>query len=221
MKKSSLKCSGRAHVNERSHSFTCHSHVYPPVEWTTPAFTAQPQSVTALWLVLIFCPAEGRRLSWSGWLVTNRCDLPACRLSPIPVLTGPIVGLETNVLPLSQATNSLMPYLVLSENNHCSFFHLMCIPYTTRMWANAQRDGRPVEHRWRPLFNAAKFGWCPLLDCRAVTLPRCDTRWNMIGCPKPANRSQPLVGRSSPYCKDICRRYCCLTSFFSDCRYVP
>jgi len=28
----------------------------------------------------------------------------------------------------------------------------------TRMWANAQPDGRPVEHRWRPLFNAAKFG---------------------------------------------------------------
>jgi len=29
---------------------------------------------------------------------------------------------------------------------------------TTRMWANAQHDGRPAEHRWRPLFNAAKFG---------------------------------------------------------------
>jgi len=28
----------------------------------------------------------------------------------------------------------------------------------TRMWANVQRDGRPAEHRWRPLFNAAKFG---------------------------------------------------------------
>ena len=27
--------------------------------------------------------------------------------------------------------------------------------FTTRMWANAQRDGRPVEHRWCPLFNAA------------------------------------------------------------------
>jgi len=26
------------------------------------------------------------------------------------------------------------------------------------MWANAQRDGRPAEHRWRPLFTAAKFG---------------------------------------------------------------
>jgi len=28
----------------------------------------------------------------------------------------------------------------------------------TRMWANAQPDGRPAEHRWRSLFNAAKFG---------------------------------------------------------------
>jgi len=25
-------------------------------------------------------------------------------------------------------------------------------------WANAQCDGRPAEYRWRPLFNAAKFG---------------------------------------------------------------
>jgi len=26
------------------------------------------------------------------------------------------------------------------------------------MWASAQRDGRPAEYRWRPLFNAGKFG---------------------------------------------------------------
>ena len=32
------------------------------------------------------------------------------------------------------------------------------ISYETRMWANAQPDGRPAEHRWRPLFHAAKFG---------------------------------------------------------------
>ena len=76
------------------------------------------------------------------------------------------------------------------------------------MWANAQRDGRPVEYRWRPLFNAAKFGWCPQLDCRAVTLPRRETNWNLQGCPKPPNRSQPLVGRCSPYYQDMWRRYC-------------
>jgi len=28
----------------------------------------------------------------------------------------------------------------------------------TRMWANAKRDGRSAEYRWRHLFNAAKFG---------------------------------------------------------------
>ena len=29
---------------------------------------------------------------------------------------------------------------------------------TTRMWADARRDGRPAEYRCRPLLNAAKFG---------------------------------------------------------------
>jgi len=49
----------------------------------------------------------------------------------------------------------------------------------TRMWANVQRDDRPAEYRWRPQFNAAaKFGWRPLVECRAVTLPRRETRWN-------------------------------------------
>jgi len=28
----------------------------------------------------------------------------------------------------------------------------------TRMWADAQRDGRLAEYRWRPLLNAAKLG---------------------------------------------------------------
>jgi len=37
-----------------------------------------------------------------------------------------------------------------------------------RMWANAQRDGRPAEYRWRPVLNAAKFGSVTLLKCRAV-----------------------------------------------------
>ena len=88
------------------------------------------------------------------------------------------------------------------------------------MWANAQRDGRPVKYRWCPLFNAAKLGWRPLLECRAVTLSRRETRWHLQGCTKLTNWSQPL-GRSSPYCEDMLRRYCCLTRSFSDYRYVP
>jgi len=44
------------------------------------------------------------------------------------------------------------------------------------MWVNAQHDGSPAEHRWRPLFNAAKFDWRSLLDCRAVTQHAAKTR---------------------------------------------
>ena len=77
-----------------------------------------------------------------------------------------------------------------------------------------QCDSHPAECRWRPLYNAAKYGWRPVLECRAVTLRRRKTRWNLQGCPKLPNRSQPLVGRKSPYYEDMWRRYCCLTSFF-------
>jgi len=67
-----LRFSGVARVNEGSHSFTCHAHVYPQVEWAIPAFTPQPQSITALWMVLISIPlrVEGW-VGLSGWLQTG------------------------------------------------------------------------------------------------------------------------------------------------------
>jgi len=89
------------------------------------------------------------------------------------------------------------------------------IKILTIMWANAQRDGCPAVYRWHPLFNAAKFGWRPLLECRAVTLPRRKTRSNLQGCPKLVIRSQPLMSGSSPYYQDMWRRYCYLTAFFT------
>jgi len=46
----------------------------------------------------------------------------------------------------------------------------LCSSVSTRIWANAQRDGRRAEYRWRPVLNAAKFGSRPVLECRAVTL---------------------------------------------------
>jgi len=83
------------------------------------------------------------------------------------------------------------------------------------MWANAQRDGRPVEHRWRaPSVQRCKVWLTPTTRCRAETLPRRETHSNLEGCPKLVNRSQPLLGRSSPYYEDMWRTYCSLTSFF-------
>jgi len=65
-----------------------------------------------------------------------------------------------------------------------------------------------------PSVQRHKVWQCPLLECRAVTLPRRGTCWNYLGCSKLTKQSQPLVGRSSPYCGDMWRRYCSLTSFF-------
>jgi len=71
----------------------------------------------------------------------------------------------------------------LTSFSYCILFWMqyrakVAVNENTRMWANAQRDGHPAEYRWRPLFNAAKFGWRPLPQCRAVTLPRREPRWN-------------------------------------------
>ena len=120
------------------------------------------------------------------------------------------------------------------------------------MWANAQRDGRPAKYRWRPLFNAAKFGWCPngpileileilemwanaqrdgrpaeyrwrplfnaavwLTPNTGVPCSNAAKAWNPLKfAGELTKRSRPLVCRSSPYCEDLWRRYCCLTSFF-------
>jgi len=45
---------------------------------------------------------------------------------------------------------------------HLSLYQAYSIQFKVynklEMWANAQPDGRPAEYRWRPLFNAAKFG---------------------------------------------------------------
>ena len=63
------------------------------------------------------------------------------------------------------------------------------------MWANAQRDGRPTEHRWRPLFNAAKFGWRPLPDCRAVTHAKMRKPLKLAGVPQTTG---PISAASGP-----------------------
>jgi len=77
------------------------------------------------------------------------------------------------------------------------------------MWANAQRDGRPAEYRWRPLFNAAV---CLTPTTRVPCSNAAKTRnpLKFAGVPKLTKRSH----KWALYCGDMLRRYGCLTSFF-------
>jgi len=51
-------------VNKRSHSFTCHTHLYPRLEWATLPLLSAAQ-------VFIFRPTQGRRLSWLSGLLKS------------------------------------------------------------------------------------------------------------------------------------------------------
>ena len=50
----------------------------------------------------------------------------------------------------------------------------------------------------------AKFGWLLLSDIGAVMKPVGE---NLLECPKLVNRSQPLLGGSSPYCENMFNKF--------------
>ena len=83
----------------------------------------------------------------------------------------------------------------------------------TRMWANAQHDGRPAKYSWRPLFNAAVW-LMPSTGVPSSNAAKTRNPLKLAGVPKLQNWSHLLVGQSSAHCGVIWRRYCCLTSFF-------
>jgi len=63
------------------------------------------------------------------------------------------------------------------------------------MWASAQCDGHFAEYRWQHLFNAAMFGWRPLLECRAVMLPTFRNPLKLAGV---SQTNEPISAVSGP-----------------------
>jgi len=60
------------------------------------------------------------------------------------------------------------------------------------MWANAQHDGRPVEYRWRPLFNAAVW-LTPTTRVQCSNAAKTRNPLIFTGVPKLQGRSQKFV----------------------------
>ena len=89
------------------------------------------------------------------------------------------------------------------------------------MWANAQRDGRPAEHRWCLLFNAAKFGSRPLLECGAVTLPRRETPLKFAGVPQTRQQNSAVSRPKFTILSGHVEDGSLLNKFYPDCPYVP
>jgi len=112
-------------------------HTVLPANYTMPAFTPQPQSITALWLVLILPShaTEDRRLSRPGWLVTYRIKMPPSGVEPDTV-THPSTNraerkltslIDTNALPLRQAATSIIVVLTqLADQRDKRKSHRQC-----------------------------------------------------------------------------------------------
>jgi len=83
----------------------------------------------------------------------------------------------------------------------------------TRMWANAQSDGRPAKHRWRPLFNAAKM---PCSNAAKTRNPlKSEGVTQTTGWISAVSR--PKFTILWGHVEDISLD----NKFFSDCRYMP
>jgi len=81
------------------------------------------------------------------------------------------------------------------------------------MWANAERDGRPAEYRWRPLFNAAVW----LTPTTTVPCSNAAKTRNPLKCVGVPQTRQRISAASRPKFTIIIRTrggHCCLTSFF-------
>ena len=88
------------------------------------------------------------------------------------------------------------------------------------MWANAQRDGRPAEYRWRPLFNA--IAWL-MPTTRVPRSNAAKTRNPLKLCGVPQT-NETISAASGPKFTILCghvEEVLLLNNFFSDCRYVP
>jgi len=90
------------------------------------------------------------------------------------------------------------------------------------MWANAQRDGQPVEYRWRPLFNAAKFGIWLTPNTRLPYSNAAKTRIPLKFAAVPQTRQQ-ISAASGPkftILREHVEEMLVLSKFFTDCRYI-
>ena len=88
------------------------------------------------------------------------------------------------------------------------------------MWANAQRDGRPVEYRWRPLFNATVW----LMPTTRVPCSNAAKTRNPLKLPGVPQTNETISAASGPKFTILWGRageILLLNKFFSDCRYMP
>ena len=80
----------------------------------------------------------------------HKTRVPALSCGTVCLILRLAISVEHQLVTVGQTDTLAMVYTALAWHHAVKIKQL-------EMWANAQRDGRPAEYRWRPLFNAAKL----------------------------------------------------------------
>jgi len=88
------------------------------------------------------------------------------------------------------------------------------------MWANAQRDGRPAEYRWRPLFNAAVW-LMPTTRMPCSNAAKTPNPLKFAGVPQTPETISAASGPKFTILRGYVEEILLLNKFFSDCRCMP
>jgi len=88
------------------------------------------------------------------------------------------------------------------------------------MWANAQRDGRPAEYRWRPLFNAAVW-LTPTTRVLCSNAAKTRNPLKLHGVPQTNETISAANGPNFTMLWAHVEEILLLNKLSSDCRYMP
>ena len=87
------------------------------------------------------------------------------------------------------------------------------------MWANAQRDDRPAEYRWRPLFNTAVW-LTPTTRVPCSNAAKTRNPLKLAGVPQTNKTISAASGLKFTILCGHVEEILLLKKFFCDCRYV-
>jgi len=81
------------------------------------------------------------------------------------------------------------------------------------MWANAQRDGRPVEYRWRPLYQRRKVWLTPNTRMSCGNAVKTRNQLKFAGVPQTTGPILAVSGPKFTILWEHVEETCCLTFF--------
>jgi len=88
------------------------------------------------------------------------------------------------------------------------------------MWANAQRDDRPAEYRWRRLFNPTVW-LTPTTRVQYSNAAKTRNPLKLPGVPQPNETISAASGLKFTILCGHVEEILLFNKFFSDCRYMP